>query len=284
MQPVLPSCNHSLVYPRVETNFLVLCSNLTCIQKKTNANLVKSIFKSQHKHFPMDHHDCSPNQWNLFFVSNFINVTWIFLEKWGCGSHFSCCQICIVNSELKSTLMTFFGVQSECFMSAIWYALVCKMYVCMFYEICFGVQNVCLYVPWNMLWCAKYMFVCTMKYALVCKMYVCMFYEICFGVLSWTCQHTFPEIVICSNRPNCNWKWAFVLTLYNTIARKCYACNSFVACLPSLPATFQPTHGTRCNTHTTKITLSNFTHSSDHIMSTWYAWLWYINAIFGFVH
>ena len=36
-----------------------------------------------------------------------------------CGSHFSCCQICIVNSELKSTLMTFFGVQSECFMSAI---------------------------------------------------------------------------------------------------------------------------------------------------------------------
>ena len=45
------------------------------------------------------------------------------------------------------------------------YALVCKMYVCMYYEICYGVQNVC-----------------TMKYALVCKMYVCMYHEICFGV------------------------------------------------------------------------------------------------------
>ena len=48
-----------------------------------------------------------------------------------CGSHISCCQICIVNSELKSLLMTYFGVQNEYFMSAIWYALVCKMYVCM---------------------------------------------------------------------------------------------------------------------------------------------------------
>ena len=33
-----------------------------------------------------------------------------------------------------------------------------------------------------MLWCAKWMFVCTMKYALVCKMSVCMLYKICFGV------------------------------------------------------------------------------------------------------
>ena len=56
------------------------------------------------------------------------------------------------------------------------------MYVCMYYVICFGVQYVCLYELCNMSWCAKCMFVCTMRYALVCKMYVCMYYEICYGV------------------------------------------------------------------------------------------------------
>ena len=40
------------------------------------------------------------------------------------------------------------------FVCTMLYALLCKMYVCMYYEICFGVQNVCLYVLWNMLWCA----------------------------------------------------------------------------------------------------------------------------------
>ena len=51
-----------------------------------------------------------------------------------------------------------------------------------------------------------------------------------------------PDFVTCSNRLNCNWKWALVLTLYNTIAWKCYPCTSSVACLPSLPVTYQPTH------------------------------------------
>ena len=54
------------------------------------------------------------------------------------------------------------------FVCNISYALVCKMDVCMYYEIRVSVQ--------------KCMFVCTMKYALVCKMNVCMHYEICFGV------------------------------------------------------------------------------------------------------
>ena len=86
-----------------------------------------------------------------------------------CGSHISCCQICIVNSEVKSSLMIYFGVQNKCIMHTIWYALVCKMSVCMYYVICLGMENVCLYVLWyviclgvqneclyvlwNMLWC-----------------------------------------------------------------------------------------------------------------------------------
>ena len=124
------------------------------------------------------------------------------------------------------------------FVCTMYYALVCKMYVVCIMRYAMVWK---MYVLWNMLWCAKCMFVCTMKYALVCTMFVCMHYEICFGVLSWTCQHTCPDIVTCLNCSNCNWKWASVLTLYNKIARKCYACTSSVACLPSLPATFQPT-------------------------------------------
>ena len=31
-----------------------------------------------------------------------------------CGSHISCCQTCIVTSELKSALMKYFGVQNAC--------------------------------------------------------------------------------------------------------------------------------------------------------------------------
>ena len=146
-----------------------------------------------------------------------------------------------------------FGVQNEC---------------CMYYEICFGVQNECLYDIWNMIWCAKCMSYeicfgvqneCCMYYEICfgvqnvcCTLYeicfgvqneCCMYYEICFGVLSWTRQHECPDIVTCSNRSNCNWKWAFVLTLYNTIARKSYACTSSDPRLPSVPATYKPTQG-----------------------------------------
>ena len=49
------------------------------------------------------------------------------------------------------------------------YALVCKMNVCMYYEICFGVQNECR------------------MYYEICfgvQNECCMYYEICFGVLS----------------------------------------------------------------------------------------------------
>ena len=107
------------------------------------------------------------------------------------------------------------------------YALVCKMKVYMLYKICFGVQNQC---------CMYY------EICFGVQNQFCMYYEICFGVLSWTCQHNCPDIVTCSNHSNCNWKWAFVLTLYNMIAWKCYHCNSSSAQLPLLPATYQPTH------------------------------------------
>ena len=51
------------------------------------------------------------------------------------------------NSKLDSTLITYFGAQYECFAHSMWYALVCKIYVCVFNVICFGVQNECLPVP-----------------------------------------------------------------------------------------------------------------------------------------
>ena len=106
-------------------------------------------------------------------------------------------RLCHVNSELDSTLIVYFGLQNEF-----------------------------LFVLWNMLWCAKCMFVCTMKYALVCKMNVCLYYEICFGMLSWTCWNYCPGTITCLNHLNCDWKWALVLTLLNTIAQKCYPCIS----------------------------------------------------------
>ena len=58
-----------------------------------------------------------------------------------------------------------------CTLNVWMYHMICfgvEMYVCMFYEIFFIVQNVCLYELCNMLWCARYVFVCSMKYALVC--------------------------------------------------------------------------------------------------------------------
>ena len=51
--------------------------------------------------------------------------------------------------------MISFGVQDVCVVCTMLYALLCKMNVCMYYVICFGVQNVCLYELCNMPWCAK---------------------------------------------------------------------------------------------------------------------------------
>ena len=140
-------------------------------------------------------------------ISILLQVLWM---SWGSGSHISCCQICIVNSELKSPLMIYFGVQNECFMHAMWYALVYKMYVCMYYVTCLGMQNVCLHVLWNMLWYAKW----------IMKMY----YEICFGVLPWTCQHNCLDILTSLFCLHFNWKWALVLTLLSTKVQKRYPC------------------------------------------------------------
>ena len=92
--------------------------------------------------------------------------------------------------------------------------------VCVCYVICFGVQNECFYTICNMPWCAKRMFVCTMKYALVCRMNVCMC-QACFLCWHELAKTTCPNFVTCLN---CNWKWAFVLTLLNTKAQKCYPC------------------------------------------------------------
>ena len=54
--------------------------------------------------------------------------------------------LCQVNSKLDSTLIIYFDLQYACFLHAIWHALVCKMDVCIFYVICFGVENECLSV------------------------------------------------------------------------------------------------------------------------------------------
>ena len=100
----------------------------------------------------------------------------------------------LVNSKLDSALMIYFGVQYKCFMHAMSYSLLCKLYVCMFYVIFFGVQNECLLLP-------------------------CLF-----AMLSYPCQHNYQDIVTCSNCLNCNWKWALALTLLNTIAQNLYPC------------------------------------------------------------
>ena len=82
------------------------------------------------------------------------------------------------------------------FAHAMWYDLVCKMSVCMYYLICFGVQNV----------------------------YLCV--SCFFAVLSWTCWNNCPDIVTSLNCQLCNSKWALVLTLLNMITQKCYPCIS----------------------------------------------------------
>ena len=174
-----------------------------------------------------------------------------------CGSHISFCLISIWMVYV-ATIACILCASNQ------W-----RTYNTKYYVLYILYENECLYVICHMLWCAKWMFVGYMKYALVCKMNVCMiyeicfgvqneccmyyeicfgvqneccmYYEICFGVLSWTRQHDWPDSVTCSNCSNCNWKWAFVLTLYNTIAQKCYACTSSDPRLPSLPATYQPT-------------------------------------------
>ena len=87
----------------------------------------------------------------------------------------------------------------------------------------------------------KWVFVCIMKEALVCIMIVCI-YHACFLYWHELAETMYPDFVTCSNCLNCYWKWALALTLYNMIAWKCYPCTSFVAYLPSLLATFQPTH------------------------------------------
>ena len=145
---------------------------------------------------------------------------------------------------------------------------------CVCNAICYGVHNECLYVPHNMLWCAQWMFVYTTRYAMVCIMNVCMYHTMCYGVhneclyvpcnmlwceneclhvpcllavLPWTRWNNCPDIATCSSCQRCNWKWAYALTLCNTIAWKCFLCTSSVARLPSLPATYQPTQPSKRN-------------------------------------
>ena len=68
--------------------------------------------------------------------------------------------------------------------------LVCKMDVCMYQMICFGVRNECLHVAYL------------------------------FAVLSQTIGNNCPGIEANLNCQKWNWKWALALTLPNTIAQK----------------------------------------------------------------
>ena len=112
----------------------------------------------------------------------------------------------------------------------------------------------------KMIWCAQKMFVCTTRYTMECTMNVCMYHTMCYGVhneclhvpcllavLPWTRWNNCPDIATCSSCQRCNWKWAYALTLCNTIAWKCFLCTSSVARLPSLPATYQPTQPSKRN-------------------------------------
>ena len=82
-----------------------------------------------------------------------------------------------------------------------------KMNVRMYYAKYFDMKNVCLHVPYDMLWCAKYMFACAVQYAMVCKMNVCMYHMTClacemnvymqpivFAVLSQTVGNLCPAV------------------------------------------------------------------------------------------
>ena len=146
-------------------------------------------------------------------VSNYWRTYKYYLRVINVSTRLSC-----VNSKLDSTWLYILVCKNEC-LYVLWNMLWCAKWM--------------LYVIWNMFWCAKWMFVRTMKYALVYEMYVCMYYELCVGVLSWTQQHNCPGIVTCTNCPNCNWKWAIVLILYNIIAQEC---NPYiwhlVSCIP----------------------------------------------------
>ena len=83
-----------------------------------------------------------------------------------------------------------------------------KTNVRMYYVIRFDMKNVCLHVPYDMLWCAIYMFACAVQYALVCKMNVCMYHMICFCVQN-ECFHV--ANCVCCVVMNCwkplSWYW-----------------------------------------------------------------------------
>ena len=97
-----------------------------------------------------------------------------------------------------------------CMCNAIWYGV--KIHVCLYHVICFGVKmNIYMY-------------------------HTCL---LCCHELAETIALTVQHAQIAKTR---NWKWAYVLTLYNTTAWKCYLCTSSVAYLPLLLATYQPTH------------------------------------------
>ena len=151
-----------------------------------------------------------------------------------------------------------YGVQYECFACAKQYVIVWKwVFVC---------------TRWYaFVW--KWVFVCTMKYAMVCIMNVCV-YHACFLYWHELAKTMCTDFVTCLNCLNCHWKWAWALTLYNTLAQKCYPCTSSVPCLPSLPATHQPAqlratpshrvlqkHATRLGIALTNFIIEVFKHS-----------------------
>ena len=67
-------------------------------------------------------------------------------------------------------------------------------------------------------------------------MYICVYHD-CLLYCHELAETVCLDIIACLNCLNCDWKWALVPTLYNTIAWKCYPCIwHLVYCIPrSLP-------------------------------------------------
>ena len=68
------------------------------------------------------------------------------------------------------------------FVCTMWYALVWKWMFACTHTICFGVQNECSHMLYNMIWCDKRLFACTTRNALVWKWMFPYTHTICYGV------------------------------------------------------------------------------------------------------
>ena len=158
---------------------------------------------------------------------------------------------------------------------AIWMFSLC-------YVICFGVQYGCLYAKCNMPWCAKCMFICTMKYSLVCRMYFYLYFA-CFLFCHELAKTVCPDFVICSHCLNCKWKWELALNLLNTIAQKLYLASAsysilhidlLLCCLPPCATVhFLANTSCYCESNTDSLSSSCNASLSDFGINTPNLWV-----------